>query len=560
MFRRPLNHWLVLATMAGAACALDTTGCGSSSGGTIPGNDDGGADVTVPPEDTGTGSDSEAADGGSGEDSAANDSGSGGDAGGDSAADSGQGDAGSDSAADGGPGSDAGPDSATDSGTGDAGPDSAASDSGSDAATDAAACAAPDGTMVVVDPVNGVDSATNGSGVAAGAVTAGSCAFKTITYALAHLKTATIVNVLTTGTVSVATNGETFPISVPANVTVQGSGGAAIISDVSNDATAGVAFTLSSAGSALSSLIIDGASGATNTAVHGIVATAGATSTLGDVEVRNFSAAGIRAEAGTLSITSGTNSHNNGLGGAADLSGLHILGSGHVTVTGGATPIQFSHNGQSGILISGNGTATLTLVGTPGTGTAGSVVANNNTVDGVEINQTGAIPQLIKITGLVAASNTKDGLRVFGGSNVQVRGSVFISNADNGVNVETANGAGARDNNVSNIDLGTDVTTHAGNNVFQSVSLPNNSAGVCLNIALNRTQALNAEGNTWIASGASVNCASTAALLTEGTGKACAGGVDIGGSGLNPTTITGSSNGVNAQSCTCTAVANSMCQ
>ena len=60
--------------------------------------------------------------------------------------------------------------------------------------------------------------------------------------------------------------------------------------------------------------------------------------------------------------------------------------------------------------------------------------------------------------------------------------------------------------------------------MFQSSSTPNGFAGVCLNIARNQSQTLNAEGNTGIeagdAGGASIDCASVAGTLTEATAVA----------------------------------------
>jgi hypothetical protein len=423
-----------------------------------------------------------------------------------------------------------------------------------------AACDAPDGNAVVVDPVNGIDIAANGSGTAGGGSAAGVCAFKTITFALAHLGGATTVDVLATGPVSVATNGETFPIVVPANVTIGGSAGIATIKDVASNST-GVAFRLASSGSALGNLLIDGG----GTGINGVVATTGASSTVSNVEVKNFVAAGIRAEAGTLAIGAGTNLHNNGVGSGQELSGLHVTATGQVTITGGVTGIQFNHNGGSGILVDSDGSEKLTITGTPtGTGTTGSVVANNNGVAGLEIAQTAAAPQLIKVDGLVAASNTHDGLRVGGGSHIEVRGSVFVGNGDNGVNVVTAPSGTAKDD-VSAIDLGTDTATDAGKNLLQSTALPNNGAGVCLNIAANKSQTLNAQGNTWVSGGAAIDCSTTAGTLSESTSvvasndKPCSGATDIGGTGLT-VVVLGTANAVSAIKCTCGSTANAPCK
>jgi hypothetical protein len=408
-------------------------------------------------------------------------------------------------------------------------------------------------TYVVVDPVNGRDVAGNGSGTVGGVVQDGACAFKTITYALGHFGRGADggasgvddVRVFPTGPVSAAASGEQFPITVPANVTVEGFGGPVTVDEpTGGDGTfTGVAFTLSTAGSTLSNLIIDGAMAG----VHGVRATTGSTvaTKLVNVEVRNFAGAGIRVDlSGRLTLDSGTNAHNNGTTGAEQC-GLHVTGQAQAVITGGAVPIQFNQNAQNGILVDGAGSVTIT--GTPGSGQSGTVVANGNLVDGIEIHQTVAAAN--SITGLVAAGNGSDGARFYGASSIQVRGSVFVGNTNDGVDV-LPEGAGASTNSVAAIDLGS--SGSAGGNRFQSAASPNGSAGICLNIALNQSQTLQAQGNLWEAGdGGALNCAASG-TLTENANKACSGAVDVGGSGLSSAiTVTLISNGINASACTC---------
>jgi Cys-rich repeat protein len=96
MTKRSLNHWLVWASVAGAACVFDVTGCGGGSstvGVTDGGNTSDAANDSMS-EDSGGGGDSEATDSGGGGDSEATDSGGNGDSastdsGGDSAANGG---------------------------------------------------------------------------------------------------------------------------------------------------------------------------------------------------------------------------------------------------------------------------------------------------------------------------------------------------------------------------------------------------------------------------------------------------------------------------------------
>jgi len=396
-------------------------------------------------------------------------------------------------------------------------------------------------TFVEVDPVNGKDVVGNGSGTVGGTVQDGSCAYKTITFALGHLpagpdggvSTVDDVRVWPTGPVAA---GEDFPITVPANMTIEGLGGPVTV----NEAATGDAFTLAAAGSTLSNLIIDGAT----TGVHGVRATTGSTLTtnLVNVEVRNFTAAGIRVElSGKLTINSGTSAHNNGTA-VTEPCGLRVTGQAQAVITGGALPIQFNQNTQNGILVDGAGSVTIT--GTP-SGTTGSVVANDNMVDGIEIHQTVAVANTI--TGLVAVGNAEDGARFYGASSIQVRGSVFLGNTNNGVNI-LPEGAGANENSVAAIDLGT--AASAGGNEFQSATSPNAFAGICLNIGTGAMQTLQAQGNIWEAGdGGVLNCG-TAGTLTENAGKGCSAGVDIGGSGLSAT-VTATSNGIDVAACAC---------
>jgi hypothetical protein len=406
-------------------------------------------------------------------------------------------------------------------------------------------------TFVVVDPVNGRDIAGNGRGTVGGNVSDGACAFKTITYALGNLgsgpdggpSTITDVRVSPTGPVGAATNGEQFPITVPAHVTVEGFGSPVTVNEVAaGDGTAtGVAFTLATDGSTLSNLAIDGAM----TGIHGIRVTTGSTAATNivNVEVRNFTGAGIRVDlAGRLAIGPGTNAHNNGTTGT-ELCGLHVTGQAQAVITGGSVPIEFNQNAKSGILVDGAGS--VTIAGTPSGGANGSVVANGNLVDGIEIHQT--LAALNTIDGLVAAGNTEDGARFYGASSIQVRSSVFVGNLNNGVNV-LPEGAGANQNLLTTIDLGS--AASPGGNTFQSASSPNAFAGICLNIVPGQRQTLAAQGNLWEAGDGGVLSCTVSGTLTENSGKTCAGAVDIGGSGLSAV-VTATSNGIDATSCTC---------
>jgi hypothetical protein len=416
-----------------------------------------------------------------------------------------------------------------------------------------AACDAPSGATVVVDPVNGSDATGQGSGTVGGQAD-GICAFKTISYALAHLGTATTISVLPTGTVGTA-SGETFPLTLPASVDVVGatSGTPTVMTVPAAGAAtnSGVGFVLASDGSSVRNFTIGGGSAAT----HGILVTTGATlsTNIGSVEVSGFVQAGVRVEVSAqLTINAGTNLHTNGTAGSAELSGLHVTGAAHVAIVGAASaPIQFNTNGQSGILV--DGLSWVTLTGTPGSSSAGSVVANNNTVDGIEIHQEGNGIPTNTITGLVAASNTQDGARIYANSVATVRGSVFMGNGADGVDIQSTGVGATQTFDVTGIDLGTDLTTNAGGNVLQSTSSPNNGAGLCLDIPASKGMTLMAQGNKWVTASGPIDCATTIGTLTESAsvailGRACLGAVDIGGSGLSGTVTP---NGVNVNECTC---------
>jgi hypothetical protein len=314
---------------------------------------------------------------------------------------------------------------------------------------------------------------------------------------------------------------------------------------------------MTASGATLTELVIDGSvtpdgGSLTPSGTHGILVASGATS-ITNVEVRNFKEAGIRVQGGTANIGPGTNAHNDGIGGAVGLSGLHVTTSGTAVVTGNSNmaSIQFSHNGQSGILVDGGGSVTIT-----GSGRTGSVVAAHNSIDGIEIHQSGATPPLNAITGLLAENNVRDGARLYAGSNIIVRSSVLLGNV-NGVDIEpTTGGSATANNDVSNIDLGTNTGNSPGLNILQDATTPNNGAGVCLNIATHSQQTLLAEGNTWTDTGnpaANVDCSMSAGgALTEGaiglSGRGCMGSVDIGGSGL----LAGlNANGIQVDHCAC---------
>ena len=201
------------------------------------------------------------------------------------------------------------------------------------------ACPAVTNNTYYVDPVAGVNTTGNGS-----SATGGNCEFRTITKALAVVgltpPAGTKIEVLTTGT---AGSGETFPMVVPPNVTIEGAAsGTPSTINLPADTTA---FWLTGANSGLNNLVIDGG-GKPLTA--GIVVHQGtdATTTLTDVTIQNMGADGISAGTNAvLTILSGVSSSHN-LG-----NGLIMVYPSTVTITvnAGETAASFSDNSGRGI-------------------------------------------------------------------------------------------------------------------------------------------------------------------------------------------------------------------
>jgi hypothetical protein len=367
------------------------------------------------------------------------------------------------------------------------------------------------------------------------------CAFKTITKALAVIGVAppanTKINVVGPSTVQA---GETFPIVVPVNVTITGITGAVT---VSVPTTAANGFRLKAGSSGLANLIIDG-TGNTSTG-HGIQAETGtqASTTVSGVEVRNFpTEAGFRVQdTAVVTIGPGTSVHNCGSAGASR-PGLHVTGTGRAIIASSTDAISFHNNSFAGIGVDGAGS--ISIVGTPGVGEAGTVVTYSNIGPGVVVAGVpngGVYPTQSTITGLVSYLNTGTGATFLGGSNVQVRGTHFYQNLI-GVTVNQAGSAALSYNDdVSHINLGADPTNDPGNNIMQSPNtgtLGNGNAGLCFQITANKSQTLAAAGNLWAtATGtAAIDCraGSPGALSKTPT---CAAGVDIGGGGQTGNTI-----------------------
>jgi hypothetical protein len=367
------------------------------------------------------------------------------------------------------------------------------------------------------------------------------CAFASITRAIevigpnpALASTITVAGPLTVGA------GETFPITLPTRVTVTTSSGAVTV-DVPSGKSG---FELSApnsgiTGGASAPLTI---SGQTQIATYGILVTTGsaASTQISNLTVTSFLRDGILVEnAGVLTIGAGVTSTLHGLA-TARRAGLHVTGAGSaiITVPSGMTPTHFDGNTDHGIFVDSNGSITLTgSVTSPTTG-VGTITTSGNYAAGVWVQQIAGGPQNL-IDGLESFGATNgNGLHFFAGSNIRVRNSASLGNANNGVLVSTQ-GNGSDD--ITKIDLGTaaDAGAGLGNNVFQeplAMAGHNVGSGICLNAKAN-TGTLSAEGNTFSAA----NCATAAAALTATAGR-CANNTDLG--------IIGAGNDVDVSLCT----------
>jgi hypothetical protein len=366
-----------------------------------------------------------------------------------------------------------------------------------------------------VDPLNGDDAVGTGS-----SATGGNCDFKTLTRALEFIGSTppanTKIEILNSGPVGAK---ETFPITVPVNVTIRGAvaGTPATVNVAANS----LGFWLASASSGLDNLIIDGAMAAGTTGVAAHTGSA-ATTTLTNVEVRNMALDGIQAVGGAvLSIGTGVSSHNNGLAGTQQR-GLVVTNTAKVTITTntGDTLASFNNNTGHGILVNGAGSVTIGGTLVPG------AKANANGFAGLYIVQTpGNVAPPANVVSNFEATNTTNGngITIHGGSTLKLRNSQTKGNKWSGIWVTTYVNATTKSDDLSNIDLGTAID--AGGNTFQYAvgAGPNGGSGVCLELTPTAGQTLNAAGNIFEAA----NCATTKVALAH-TANACGAGTDYG--------------------------------
>jgi hypothetical protein len=444
-----------------------------------------------------------------------------------------------DAGADGSPGIDsgldAGPDAAHLDGSTTDGETTDGATSDGDAAL--AACDSPATGIYYVDPVAGSDT-TNGSGTAGGAV-AGRCAFKTITFALTTLGTPTAATTIHVLGISTVSEGETFPLVVPANVTIDSAGGAVTVALPASSMTN--AFTLASPTSGLKGLTIDGSAAAGSTS--GVVVNTGAAAStfVNAVEVKGFGGPGIQVQgSAAFTIDVGTSLHDNGTAtGTLKKSGLYVTGTASVTanIAAGGAAVSFASNAGEGVLV--DMTATLAFTGVPdanaSTSGTGTIVMHDNATNGITIASTAGIGGgATTLTGVVLWHNTLEGAAITAGASVTVRSSVVLDNADNGILV-SGGPAVVLTNPVSAIDLG---SAHDGMNIVQAATNGNGAAGICNGVTGSAAApaALNAQGNTF--SGHDCSLSASSAVILSRNNCATGSGNDVGVKGTNATVST----------------------
>ena len=419
-------------------------------------------------------------------------------------------------------------------------------------------CAPASGNKFFVDPVNGNDQTATGSGLS-GTTATPSCSFKTITRAIAVIGNAAPANtkIVVSGVAGQARGlaaGDTLPITLPPNVILTTATGPITITLATTAVGNPAGFRLLNAGSGIAGdpaapLTLDGNGHQAGIGIQ-VAPGAGNTVTLSSLAIQNTGGHAINVTSGNLTIGAGVVVTGAGIP-TASRDGLLVSGGiASIVVPAGQAQTSFNNNTLHGIEVSGLGSVNVTgVVGAPVPSNNGTVIVSSNTTAGLRINQTVGAANLPTntITGLVAWANGNYGARIFGGSKVKIRKSVFGASGADGIlvsNDTSANGTAALRNDLTGIDLGTSGTTpDPGLNYLQTPlgALGTNlTAGLCVGMAAGiGPLTLNAAGNYLVSTGAAqVNCSTTAATITKaGT---CTGHNSLGGmtaAGGNPATV-----------------------
>ena len=418
------------------------------------------------------------------------------------------------------------------------------------------ACNAVSGNKFLVDPVNGNDMTGTGSGFS-GSTAAPGCAFKTIARAITVIGATPpagtkIVLVGTLGVTTTITSAtETLPIILPANVTLTTQGGPIKITLLTTAAgnPAGLRFRNNNSGvtsDALAPLTLDGNGNVGGVGIQVDPTVATNTASVSNVTITNPGGDGIRVNTGVLNIGAGvvvTGSLTDGLRVQGTIAGgaVTVPGVANINVPAGQAQTLFSGNASHGIEVTTGGSVNITGVpGAPIPSGNGTVVATANGQAGLRINQTAGTTGLAtsSINGLVSWFNTNYGARLFTGSQVKIRNSIFLANVQYGVLVSTAAAGTAAGEDVTTLDLGK--AGDFGKNYLQEplgTLGPNAGGGICLNLSAYTgvgmlTETLPAEGNFMVSSSGttSVDCSSSTATISKGTcGGLHSAGVNVAG-------------------------------
>jgi hypothetical protein len=316
--------------------------------------------------------------------------------------------------------------------------------------------------------------------------------FRTITRALEAIGrpgSPTTISVVS-GTLSALT-GEKFPLVVDKNITIDG-GKAAL------QTPSGTAGFILLGGAKLTTFNL---SSIDKLQIAVGIRVMGPGTSITSVDVKDFKGDGVAVGAGgavdLIDVTSTANDGN----------GLLVLADGTASVstsTGGIS--RFDYNGDNGILITGKGYVTAT----------GNITASTNGGSGLfveQVNPSGTV----SATDITLSANKDQGITVFGGSHLRLRGGSVTGNTLNGVYVGTYVDGYLRDSGISGISLG--VAGDLGGNKLQDTGSPNGGAGVCLDIQADGQ--LEARGNRFGA----IDCSNTTSGLTSNT--TCSGKVDV---------------------------------
>jgi hypothetical protein len=392
-------------------------------------------------------------------------------------------------------------------------------------------CNAVQGAVFYVDPLRGSDDP-----VITGA---DNCPFRSVTHAMAAAGN------LTGATIRIVDNvirlvldersGEVFPIRVPRGVTIEpqypAPGTVLTYRVVPADpptflvSTGNVGFILSSPGSRLSQIRVDGkAGGDTGIAVYG---GSDPTTMLDRVSVYRMRSSGVVVGNADREITSGqaTVTGDFSGNGTADSmgAGLRVYGHGVVHVTSDGI---FAGSNPNGILVTDAGS--LTVDATQNRAGGGDLLGFRDNKVGLWIAQdptqvTSSDVNLIY--GMYDyGSLSHDSIHVTASSHLRMRHSVIWN-----VRIASAVGATGLDD-LSTIDLGTAAGPDYGYNTFDA-----NTAAICLQVKPNSGRLL-AAGNVFYP----VDCSTTRGTIRRSAN--CADPVDVGGIAPGDTTTVDVSN------------------